>query len=96
MSERRELVCVRRCQGLLLAELYRSKLTASGIPALLQYESAGPVFGLTVDGLGEVALMVPAEMAAEAYELLEDIEAEEPLDGTLVDGTPGEGENNEL
>jgi len=80
MSEEPKLVCIRKCQGLLLAELYRSKLTAWGIPVLLKYESAGPVFGITVDGLGEVAIMVPAELAAEAVELLDEIEAVELLD----------------
>jgi hypothetical protein len=89
MSEGSELVCVRRCQGLLLAELYRSKLTALGIPVLLLYESAGPVIGITVDGLGEVAVMVPAEMASEASELLEEIEAAEQ-DGTSLDELPDE------
>lgn len=86
MPERSELVCVRRCQGLLLAELYRSKLTAMGIPTLLEYESAGPVIGITVDGLGEVAILVPAEMAGEAAELLEELGPDELSDELPVDG----------
>jgi hypothetical protein len=57
--------------------LYRSKLAAWGIPVLLKYESAGPVFGITIDGLGEVAIMVPAELAAEADGLLNEIETDE-------------------
>ncbi len=79
MAEKPDLVCVRRCQGLLLAELYRSKLEAWGIPVLLSYESAGPVIGITLDGLGEVALMVPAAFADEAVALLdEEQEPDEP------------------
>jgi hypothetical protein len=79
MAEKPDLACVRRCQGLLLAELYRSKLEAWGIPVLLSYESAGPVIGITLDGLGEVALMVPAAFADEAVALLdEDQEPDEP------------------
>lgn len=79
MAEKPDLVCVRRCQGLLLAELYKSKLEAWGIPVLLSYESAGPVIGITLDGLGEVALMVPAAFADEAVALLdEEQEPDEP------------------
>ena len=79
MAEIPDLVCVRRCQGLLLAELYRSKLEAWGIPVLLSYESAGPVIGITLDGLGEVALMVPAAFADEAVALLDEVqEPDEP------------------
>jgi hypothetical protein len=67
-----ELVCVRRCQGLLLGELYKSKLEALDIPVLLKYDAAGPVYGITVDGLGEVRVMVPSDFADEARALLQD------------------------
>jgi hypothetical protein len=63
--------------GQLRAEVIRSKLEAAGIPVLLQYESLGIVMGLTVDGLGEVRVLVPAEYANEARALL--VELEEPL-----------------
>jgi len=70
MAEDPELVCVLTCQGLDLAQVFRSKLEAMGIPVLLSYEAAGPIFGITVDGLGRVRVMVPAEFAAEAEGLL--------------------------
>lgn len=72
-----ELVCVRVCGGLLLGEMYKSKLEAMGIPAMLKYDSAGPVFGITVDGLGEVSVMVPESYSEEATTLLSDL-PEEP------------------
>jgi hypothetical protein len=72
LSDPHELVQIHSCPGLLLAELYKSKLEAAGIPVLLKYESAGLVFGITVDGLGEVQILVPAECAAEATALLEE------------------------
>lgn len=68
-----DLVCVRVCNGLLLGEMYKSKLEAMGIPVLLKYESAGPVFGITVDGLGEVCVMVPEAYSEEAGALLSDL-----------------------
>lgn len=90
MTEEPELVCVRACQGWDLAQIFKSKLEAAGIPVLLQYESAGLVFGITVDGLGEVRVMVPATEAAEAEALLTDID--EPLSDE-PDGLP-EGKNS--
>lgn len=80
MTEERELVCIYSCQGWDLAQIFRSKLEAAGIPVLLKYESAGLVFGITVDGLGEVRIMVPEDYASEAEALLKDGE-ELPEDG---------------
>ena len=73
MAQEPELVQVWRCQGWDLAQIYKSKLEAADIPVLLKYESAGLVYGVTVDGLGEVRLFVPAEYAAEAEALLQDV-----------------------
>jgi len=36
----------------------------------LSYESAGLVYGLTVDGLGEVKIMVPEHLATRARDIL--------------------------
>jgi hypothetical protein len=73
MPEEPRLVCVRTCQGWDLAQIFKTKLEAAAIPVLLKYESAGLIFGLTVDGLGEVRLMVPEDCAAEAEALLVDL-----------------------
>lgn len=56
--------------GLLQAEIIKGKLESNGIPTLLKYESLGPVLGLTVDGLGQVEVWVPADQAELAYALL--------------------------
>ena len=68
------LTTVRVVQGLLKAEVFKSKLESAGIPVLLEYESIGPTLGITVDGLGQVQVMVPDELAAEASALLEEQE----------------------
>jgi hypothetical protein len=60
--------------------MYKSKLEAMGIPALLKYDSAGPVFGITVDGLGEVNVMVPEAYSEEASALLSDLPDDLPED----------------
>ena len=38
------------------AQIIRGRLESEGIPAMLRYESAGLVYGLTIDGLGQVEL----------------------------------------
>jgi hypothetical protein len=92
------LVVVRECQGLLLGEIYKSKLEAHGVPVLLRYEAAGPVIGITVDGLGRVRVLVPEAFAGEAEQLLAE-EAEPPAEAlaqeieSLPNG-PGEPEND--
>lgn len=85
MSEEPTLICVRTCQGWDLAQIFKGKLEAAEIPVLLKYESAGLVFGITVDGLGEVRILVPEAYAAEAKALLTDID--EPLSGEPEDMT---------
>ena len=64
-------------QGHLPAKVIKSKLEASGIPALLEYDSLSLVFGLTVDGIGQVRVMVPSERAAEARDLVADQDGRE-------------------
>ena len=71
------LTTVRVAQGLLQAEVYKSKLESAGIPVMLVYESLGPTLGITVDGLGEVRVMVHDELAVEAMALLEEVEGDE-------------------
>jgi hypothetical protein len=58
--------------GLLRAQVVKAKLEQAGIPVLLQYESIGLVYGITVDGLGEVHVLVPNEYADEARALIEE------------------------
>jgi len=65
-----DLVEVHRAQGHLRAHVIKSKLEAAGIPALLSYDSASLVFGLTVDGIGQVRIKVPAQHADEARQIL--------------------------
>ena len=67
-----DLVVVFRAAGLSEAEIIKGFLESAEIPVHLSYESAGAVYGLTVDGLGEVRVKVPAEFAPLAQELLEE------------------------
>lgn len=71
MSKREKLVEVYRAQGEPEAQLIKGLLECAGIPVLLKYESAGIVYGLTVDGMGQVKVMVWERMADDARKLIE-------------------------
>ena len=77
---------VLRVQGAINAEPILSALRANGIPARTRGEALGSVYGLTLDGLGEVAILVPAEHEAAARELLAAGEREELR---VADDEPG-------
>ncbi|HET91145.1 MAG TPA: hypothetical protein ENN99_10465 [Chloroflexi bacterium] len=62
---------VRVEHGMLRAQVIRAKLEDAGIPVLLDYESVGQIFGITVDGLAEVRILVPLHYADEARALIE-------------------------
>jgi type 1 glutamine amidotransferase len=70
MSEQHDvkLEKVHTAQGQLQAHVIKGKLESEGIPVLLQYESQ--VFAVTVDGLGEVRIMVPEHLANKAREII--------------------------
>jgi hypothetical protein len=91
VTEEPKLVRVRTCQGWDVAQIYKSKLEAAEIPVLLQYESAGLVYGITVDGLGAVRIMVPETYAEEAKELLTEL-TEDDLAEAWIDEEPPEEE----
>jgi hypothetical protein len=58
------------------AHVIKGRLESEGIPVLLSYESAGLVYGITIDGLGEVKIMVPRHLTEEAKEILAAVGAE--------------------
>jgi hypothetical protein len=68
-GELKELMAV---EGGMEAEIIKAKLESRQIPVLLQYEVAGRIFGITMDGLGKVRIMVPAAFLEEAREALAD------------------------
>ena len=70
MSNRDELVEVYRASGEMEAQVIRSKLESYGIPCLLKGEAARNIYGLTVDGIAEVRVMVCERMASKARSLI--------------------------
>lgn len=53
------------------AEIIKRRLESFGIPVLLRYETAGQLFGITMDGLGKVKILVSPDHLEEARQLLQ-------------------------
>ncbi len=70
MAKHKDFVVVYVAQGELEASVMKSHLESEGIPVLLEYESAGRVIGLTVDGLGEIRVLVPRKVAEAAKQII--------------------------
>ena len=71
MPEETGLTTVYIANGQPEAEIVKGRLENEGIPAVLRYESAGIVYGLTIDGLGQVEVQVPSSLAQLAREILD-------------------------
>ncbi len=69
MTEETKLVAIYTTQHM-EAQIMKSHLESEGIPAVLQYESAGLVYGISVDGLGQTKILVPEHLAQEARKIL--------------------------
>lgn len=70
MSDKTEFVTVYVASSQPEAEIIRGRLSCEDIPAILKYEAAGIIYGLTVDGLGQVKVQVPSHLAKRAKEIL--------------------------
>jgi hypothetical protein len=66
-TDLKELMAV---EGSMEAEIIKSKLESFHIPVLLRFESAGRIFGITMNGLGKVKIMVPESFLSEARKIV--------------------------
>ncbi|MBE0558832.1 MAG: DUF2007 domain-containing protein [Proteobacteria bacterium] len=56
--------------GLTQAKIITGRLESEGIATRLRYEAAGSIYGITIDGLGEVRILVPLADSERAKDLL--------------------------
>ncbi|MGQ9550508.1 MAG: putative signal transducing protein [Roseiflexus sp.] len=70
-------VCVAEVEGLIRAQIIRSYLEDAGIPTYLAGEAVAGVYGLIQGPLSMVKVYVPAALAADARELLADLDFDE-------------------
>ena len=71
MAKEAKMTTVYVASGQPEAQIIKGRLESEGIPAMLRYESAGIVYGLTIDGLGQVEVQVPLSLAQDAKEILQ-------------------------
>jgi len=76
VSEKTELTTIYIANGQIEAEIVKGRLESEGVPAILRYESAGLIYGLTIDGLGQVEVQVSSSLARHAREILADVKNE--------------------
>ncbi len=65
--------------GMVRANIIRGRLETEGIPVRLRYEAAGTIYALTLDGLGEVELLVPSSCLERARDILSQAYGEEDI-----------------
>ena len=66
-NDLKELIVV---EGLMEAEIIKSKLESFEIPCALKFESAGRLMGITMNGLGKVQVMVAPGDYDKAVEII--------------------------
>lgn len=56
--------------GMANANIVLGRLETEGIPAKLKYEAVGAIYGITIDGLGKVDVLVPASYLQKVRDVL--------------------------
>ena len=64
------LTVVATVSGMLNAQVLKAHLEDAGIAAILDYESAGLIFGISSGGLSRIQILVADRDAEEAIEIL--------------------------
>ncbi len=72
MSMDDQLVSIKEVEGFLEGEILKSKLESFGIPCMLKSETAKRLFGLTLNGLGKVKIVVPKNFKEKAIAILDE------------------------
>ena len=70
MTEKTEMVEVYKAASEMEAQVIKGLLESYGIPSLLKSHAAPSVHMFTIDGMGEVKIMVMPSMAERAKELI--------------------------
>jgi hypothetical protein len=59
-----------RTSGITNAHIVAGRLETEGIPTQLKYDVAGAIYAITIDGLGEVRILVPSTYGERARKIL--------------------------
>lgn len=61
---------VHTASGMAHANIIVGRLETEGIPTRLKYEAVGAIYGITIDGLGQVDVLVPSGWRERARDIL--------------------------
>ena len=83
-------IAVSTVQGQFAEEQVRAFLEAHGIPTQVRGETLRTTYGISIDGIGRVEILVPHERADEARELLQQAESgqlriDDSIDPQIID-----------
>lgn len=56
--------------GMTHANIIVGRLETEGVPTRLKYEAVGAIYAITIDGLGQVDVLVPGEWLERARDIL--------------------------
>lgn len=73
-------VVVYAASGMAQAAIVQGRLETEGIQVQLRYEAAGQIYGITIDGLGEVKVLVPEADAETARQVLSQTYSDDEMD----------------
>ncbi len=63
--------------GMEKAVIIKGRLESEGIPVELKYEAIGKLYGITVNGIGEIKILVPPDFYDEAKSIIEEAEGKQ-------------------
>jgi hypothetical protein len=63
-------VKIAEVSGITEAQILKGLLESNGIPVKLRYETAAALFGIRMNGIGKVEVMIPTEYEKMASQLL--------------------------
>ena len=56
--------------GMTQANIIVGRLETEGVPTRLKYEAVGAIYAITIDGLGQVEILVPEQWLERARDIL--------------------------
>ncbi len=89
-AKEKELIVI---DGMMEAEIIKSRLESFGIPAILKFETAGRLMGISMNGLGKVRVVVPEEELERAQEILDSIDNSNDSNDSEDSDPPDNGES---
>jgi hypothetical protein len=70
MMDEEKWAVVHTTSGMTHANIIVGRLETEGIPTRLKYEAVGAIYAITIDGLGQVDILVPEQWLEIARDIL--------------------------